>query len=190
MKKSVVIWIHVGVWCIYALLAFMRILLLKWYMTPVDMGKVSVLLAYAKPVIFYATYFLMYLVLKNKKNGMYVVLFFLIAFLYPFFAGYYKIALNFYSLIGVIQSSFWGALFYLGFDWYQKKEQKKELERQNLQSELKLLKNQVNPHFLFNTLNNIDRLIVSNPDKASSMLVGLSGMILLNLPVGLSLLFG
>jgi LytS/YehU family sensor histidine kinase len=50
------------------------------------------------------------------------------------------------------------------------------LERQNLQSELKLLKNQINPHFLFNTLNNIDRLIASDPPKASSMLLGTAGI--------------
>ncbi|MDR2037778.1 MAG: histidine kinase [Bacteroidales bacterium] len=88
----------------------------------------------------------------------------------------HSVGLNVVFLIATIRTSIWGALFYLGIDWFQKKKQKKDLERQNLQSELKLLKNQINPHFLFNTLNNIDSLITSNPDKASSMLVGLSGM--------------
>jgi two-component system, LytTR family, sensor kinase len=49
-----------------------------------------------------------------------------------------------------------------------------KLAKQNLQSELALLKNQINPHFLFNTLNNIDSLIKSNVDKASETLVKLS----------------
>lgn len=49
-----------------------------------------------------------------------------------------------------------------------------KLARQNLQSELALLKNQISPHFLFNTLNNIDSLIKSNVDKASETLVKLS----------------
>ncbi|MCX6303896.1 MAG: histidine kinase [Bacteroidetes bacterium] len=48
------------------------------------------------------------------------------------------------------------------------------LAKQNLQSELALLKNQVSPHFLFNTLNNIDSLITSNAEKASETLVKLS----------------
>ena len=49
--------------------------------------------------------------------------------------------------------------------------------KQNLQSELALLKNQINPHFLFNTLNNIDSLIKSNVDKASETLVKLSDIL-------------
>jgi two-component system, LytTR family, sensor kinase len=52
-----------------------------------------------------------------------------------------------------------------------------KLTKQNLQSELALLKNQVNPHFLFNTLNNIDSLIKSNADKASETLVKLSDIL-------------
>jgi hypothetical protein len=52
-----------------------------------------------------------------------------------------------------------------------------KLARQNLKSELALLKNQVNPHFLFNTLNNIDSLIKSNAEKASETLVKLSGIL-------------
>jgi len=52
-----------------------------------------------------------------------------------------------------------------------------KLAKQNLQSELALLKNQVNPHFLFNTLNNIDSLIKSNTHKASETLVKLSDIL-------------
>jgi len=69
-----------------------------------------------------------------------------------------------------------GSLFAQGYDWYRKIAKQKELEKQNVQSELSLLKNQINPHFLFNTLNNIDSLIKSNPPKASKTLVQLSDM--------------
>jgi len=193
MKKSVVIWIHVGFCCII-LLFYYLLPLIRW-MDIQKIGSSAMLFVYAifVPVVFYVSYFLIGSVLKNKKNIAYVFLFYLIAFFFPevakplfrFIHNYSngtlkfsepQIGLNLYFLITTIKTSFWGGLFYLGIDWYRKKEQKKELERQNLQSELKLLKSQINPHFLFNTLNNIDRLIVSNPDKASSMLVGLSGM--------------
>ncbi len=41
-------------------------------------------------------------------------------------------------------------------------------------SELNLLKSQINPHFLFNSLNSVNALIINSPSKAQEMLVGLS----------------
>ena len=69
-----------------------------------------------------------------------------------------------------------GVLLYMSYDWFREVRRQKELEKQNLQSELKLLKNQLNPHFLFNALNNIDSLIRSDPEKASKSLVQMSDM--------------
>jgi len=40
--------------------------------------------------------------------------------------------------------------------------------------ELNLLKSQINPHFLFNSLNSVNSLIVRNPEQAQNMLVALS----------------
>lgn len=54
---------------------------------------------------------------------------------------------------------------------------KTELENQNLKNELELLKSQINPHFLFNTLNNIDTLIHKAPNEASHSLITLSDML-------------
>lgn len=42
---------------------------------------------------------------------------------------------------------------------------------------MELLKLQINPHFLFNTLNNIDSLIRKSPEDASEMLIKLSEML-------------
>lgn len=49
-----------------------------------------------------------------------------------------------------------------------------ELERKTIQSELGILRSQVNPHFLFNVLNNIDALIFEDKEKASNAIVLLS----------------
>ena len=49
-----------------------------------------------------------------------------------------------------------------------------ELERKTIQSELGILRSQVNPHFLFNVLNNIDALIYEDKEKASNAIVLLS----------------
>jgi len=67
-----------------------------------------------------------------------------------------------------------GSLFRFAIDWIQLKTKSDELQKQNLQGELSLLKNQISPHFFFNTLNNIDSLIKSNAEKASATLVKLS----------------
>jgi two-component system LytT family sensor kinase len=60
--------------------------------------------------------------------------------------------------------------------WWINQQRQRELERQNLTSELALLRSQVNPHFLFNTLNNIDTLVYKDQEKASDALVKLSGI--------------
>jgi sensor histidine kinase YesM len=49
-----------------------------------------------------------------------------------------------------------------------------EMERRTVQSELNILRSQVNPHFLFNVLNNIDALIFEDKEKASTAIFLLS----------------
>lgn len=58
--------------------------------------------------------------------------------------------------------------------WFKNQQQKEELENQNRVSELTLLRSQVSPHFLFNTLNNIDSLIIKNQEAASDAVIKLS----------------
>ena len=48
------------------------------------------------------------------------------------------------------------------------------MEKAKLESELKMLKDQVNPHFMFNTLNNLYGLIGKNPIHAQESVLGLS----------------
>lgn len=52
-----------------------------------------------------------------------------------------------------------------------------EAERQKTEAELKNLKNQLNPHFLLNTLNNIYALIAFNSDKAQEAVQELSKLL-------------
>lgn len=69
-----------------------------------------------------------------------------------------------------------GSLFRILTQWFKDAYEKAELERQGLKSELALLKHQLNPHFLFNSLNNIDALIHTQSPKASTALNKLSEM--------------
>jgi len=60
------------------------------------------------------------------------------------------------------------------FDLVYQRTIQKKLEQQNLKTELALLRTQLNPHFLFNSLHNIDTLIKKDPDQASEQLLKLS----------------
>ena len=61
-------------------------------------------------------------------------------------------------------------------DWVRHQRERKELETQTMQSELRFLKSQINPHFLFNTLNNLYALTLKKSDKAPEIVVKLSEM--------------
>jgi len=52
-----------------------------------------------------------------------------------------------------------------------------QLSQKNKQMELDLIKSQLDPHFLFNTINNIDTLIAAEPEKASQYLNELSAIL-------------
>lgn len=58
--------------------------------------------------------------------------------------------------------------------YHDKLMQESELKQTIQQSELNVLKSQINPHFLFNSLNSIHSLIMADPDKAGEMLMELS----------------
>jgi len=61
-------------------------------------------------------------------------------------------------------------------NWFRIQKIRTELEKQQLQSELNMLKYQINPHFLFNTLNNIYSLVRKKSDKAEDAVLKLSGL--------------
>jgi sensor histidine kinase YesM len=62
-------------------------------------------------------------------------------------------------------------------EWISDQKRFAEMQKEQLNSELNQLKNQVNPHFLFNTLNNLHVLIQTKPDKAADIVLGLSDVL-------------
>lgn len=59
-------------------------------------------------------------------------------------------------------------------DWWRYQQEKQTLQTQTIQSELRFLKSQINPHFLFNTLNNLYALTLKKSDKAPEIVLKLS----------------
>ena len=76
------------------------------------------------------------------------------------------------SISGVV------AMVIKGFiTWVDEIKLKEELKWKNRETEMALVKAQLDPHFLFNTLNNIDVLILENATKASNYLNKLSDIL-------------
>jgi two-component system LytT family sensor kinase len=62
----------------------------------------------------------------------------------------------------------------LSKDWFRQQQRNKELAVQNMYSEIRLLKSQINPHFLFNTLNSLYAFTLKKSDKAPETVLKLS----------------
>ncbi len=139
-------------------------------------------------IAFYVVYIFAYKLLEQKKFAMY---FFMVigwsVFLTTFFMLLYKFVcpevynisdrLYYTSLPGTFILANCGSLLKGFISWFDTAQKKSELEKRSLMHELESLKSQVNPHFLFNTLNNIDSLIHIDTEKASKSLLKLSNIL-------------
>jgi two-component system, LytTR family, sensor kinase len=87
-------------------------------------------------------------------------------------------------LDGAVQHTFmmlaWSVL-YFGIRYYQRMQEAREVallaEAELHRAELQALRYQLNPHFLFNTLNSVATLVYRNPEAAAQMLGRLTGFL-------------
>lgn len=97
------------------------------------------------------------------------------AFGYTFDATAFSWALIAGLMINIIATGFYEGLFL--FDkWKASLVEAEELKKAHLQSQLDGLKSQVNPHFLFNSINSLSSLIHEDPDKAEEFLDEMSSV--------------
>jgi two-component system, LytTR family, sensor kinase len=82
-----------------------------------------------------------------------------------------------YTLPSTLTSMFLAMSIKLTKNWIQSRKREQLLEKERLENELKFLRSQMNPHFLFNTINSIFVLIHKNPDLASEALAKFSGLL-------------
>ena len=152
------------------------------------------------PVRMAFTYFTLYYLLPKfllpGKYGVFVTWFFLSSFVagllqryvafqihYPI---YYPEALQdpwFYlpkivkGFVGIYPVAFVAVAIKLLKYWYANQQAQQILTQEKLQAELKSLKTQIHPHFLFNTLNNLYALTLKKSEKAPEMVLKLSELI-------------
>nr|WP_262904986.1 sensor histidine kinase [Hymenobacter pini] len=86
---------------------------------------------------------------------------------------YVQVLQSYYLLLGglILALSFF---LRLAGDYLRERDNRRELEQQHLRTELALLKNQLHPHFLFNTLNNIYSLTLHASPQAPEAVLRLS----------------
>lgn len=197
MKKAVIIFIHGGYWLIYLLLlsvifAVARTQSRKAATELPSLFPLFILCVAPNLISFYTFYFLLFsrflfrrkiLALVISGAAICLISAFSGAFLSLVFFGFeqaiFRDAREFFSLsasLFVISAIHGGiALVIRGFiSWYDEIKLKEELAQKSFEMELALIKSQINPHFLFNTINNIDVLITKNPTRASEYLNRLS----------------
>ena len=148
------------------------------------------------PAAYFVVYFLFPRFLYTKKYFLFVLLLFIV-----FIAAILTSRLNYFYIIlpakwpeALEKTTFWGFSYLSGFSaqfvifgllafveltrkWMAEQKEKNLLEKEKLSNELKFIKSQLSPHFLFNTLNNIDSLIYNDPKKASGAVVKLSELL-------------
>lgn len=81
------------------------------------------------------------------------------------------------SLLGVLPVMFILSGCKFGWDALQKQDQIDELQSTIQESELQFLRSQINPHFLFNNLNNLYSYALQNSPKTPEIILEMSGVL-------------
>lgn len=83
----------------------------------------------------------------------------------------------FFLLTSLLMVVFFGVAIKMLLHWRRSKDDYQSLMKDKIEAELKFLKVQLNPHFLFNTLNNLYYLTTEKSDKAPQAILQLSEML-------------
>ncbi len=144
-------------------------------------------------LVYFNLYILMPKFLLKKRIINYVVLLILTVTIVTIITSYYLSFYFKYINIYLPTSDFFGSIpgkiaivtevilslglsmtLFLTDEWYRKDQSMKEIEQKQLETELNLLKNQINPHFLFNSLNSIYIMLDKNLKSGKKMLLQFS----------------
>ena len=193
--RNRVVLLHLSFWCVhlsffvYQVVSHQRGAEIDWG-TVVSVVGVQVIFAM---IIGYLNYFILLpSFLKNKKIGRYLIQFILTfailisirvalgRYLVDGFTGGNGFMYTNRYVIQVVSTNLFIVIF-LGMirfavDWFEFEARRKNIENERLTAELNFLKAQINPHFLFNTLNNLYYLAYTQSPKSTEVIAKLSQM--------------
>lgn len=195
INRNRVVLLHLSFWCVhlsfflYQVLSHQRGAEIEWEMV-VRVVAVQVMFAV---LIGYLNYFIFLpAFLKDKKVGKYLFQFILTfaalisirvalgRYLVDGFTGGTGFMYTTRYVIQVVTTNLFIVIF-LGMirfavDWFEFEARQKNVENERLIAELNFLKAQINPHFLFNTLNNLYYLAYTQSAKTTEVIAKLSQM--------------
>lgn len=189
--RNWIILIHAFFWAAITMMMFLLVdvviadLKAKLVLTCINLGGILILvyghLYYLRPRFF--------LHKKYVKYTLGLLLLLLLAAFIRYVVGWTLFAEKIFGASDGFKPSFLGSMLFSGLfmivvstplqlieDWFKKQELQQEIRTQQLEAELRFLKAQVNPHFLFNALNNIYALSFTASKKAPEMILQLSEM--------------
>jgi sensor histidine kinase YesM len=195
INRNRVVLLHVSFWCvylsffIYQIISHQRGTEIDW-LTVIKVVGVqlifALLIGYLNYFIFLPTF------LKDKKLGKYLIQFIIAfsvlitlrvsmgRFVVDGFTGGAGFMYTSRYVIQVVTTNLFIVIF-LGMirfavDWFEFEARQKNVENERLTAELNFLKAQINPHFLFNTLNNLYYLAYTQSGKTTEVIAKLSQM--------------
>lgn len=127
--------------------------------------------------IFYASYFSLNFFVKRPVRFTWIVVFYIVCTFVISLPADLVSRQAAMELGPVLYFNVCGFLFKTCVEWFKDRKIRAELETDRDASQLELLKSKLDPHFLFNNLNNIDVFIQEDPQLASEYLKKLSDIL-------------
>jgi two-component system LytT family sensor kinase len=193
MRKITEVGVHIAFWVFVIALRFPTFMKVG---EPSYFIGVLTISMFLHIIIFYLFYFYLGQIFKRGKFVWFVVCFIPFIFIWSIpatwvFVKLFNIAMNlgfikedkevvpmYVTYISVVTSqalyAIFGTMFRFSINWFKTQKYEEELEKQNIANELALLRSQINPHFLFNTLNNIHAFVYRDQDKTAFGIIKLS----------------
>jgi two-component system LytT family sensor kinase len=155
----------------------------------------SVLLLIAAGVSYWIVYFLIPRYLVHDKHGLFLTylvftvivsldLELLTTMVFIIFFERFQVMVFFHSsreIYSLMTGTYFIVFLSVGIKlveyWYREQKRKQVAMKEKVETELKLLKSQIHPHFLFNTLNNIYSLAMQKSDRAPDAVLKLSELL-------------
>ncbi|WP_185152764.1 sensor histidine kinase [Fulvivirga aurantia] len=149
-------------------------------------GFVSITL-FILPPIYVVLYLLIPRYLIKRKHFAFALSTLLTALIFGYFIGHFEPLVDKYLFdqeptqiqpsYGIVVITFLlvvTVLLNLSYRWFIQLSVMKQMENDHLRKELSLLKNQINPHFFFNTLNNLYALALEKSNETPAVILKLS----------------